>query len=511
MTSSPLPHAIGLYPASSFRVATGATAGERTLRQARWYFNGETIAVPVDDAPLASFTKGVGAFDDVKTWAASHDGDAIEYPPLVWIGAPHVLRDARMSGDGSTIDGLALRTVDRLPLNRSYFDAHSVAYFAGRSLTVRGTRDGDAFELRTVWPDDFSLCARPPLRESSAPPAIAIRALMRETPGGGSQLPYAAWTLWQRDDAPDWRGRAVLGLIVNGAQGDDDEAHAGHFAIVTGRVQGDGRIGDWLVDNFYTLDAESEKGIVAAPVPLDAYLGDLNSGQSWYRPGYMLVLVLRDARAASLVQSALGRVYNQFYRHQLLYYHADANCTSISVDTLRALGWPIPPRGATSRWLAWLGFPLMIARERSLARARIAFDYLCTDQTVLMPAAAMEDAYASVIALVNGEHCDGRLGRMLAEDVDAVAFLRIPQFPSSRAFGDAPVVNLREYRARLPADRSQMQVVPVPPRPFPPTLRDDDLLAPRAHPSDIATRVWGAIAIAGVAAALYRLLRKRRD
>ena len=25
--------------------------------------------------------------------------------------------------------------------------------------------------------------------------------------------------------------------MVNGAQGDDDEAHGGHFAIVTGRVQ----------------------------------------------------------------------------------------------------------------------------------------------------------------------------------------------------------------------------------------------------------------------------------
>jgi hypothetical protein len=53
-------------------------------------------------------------------------------------------------------------------------------------------------------------------------------------------------------------------------------------------------------------------------------------------------------------------------------------------------------------------------------------------------------------------------------------------------------------------------MVPVPPRPFPETLRDDDLLKPRLHPSDIATRVWGAIAVAGVAAAVYRMLRKRR-
>jgi hypothetical protein len=75
-------------------------------------------------------------------------------------------------------------------------------------------------------------------------------------------------------------GRAVLALVINGAQGDDDEAHAGHFALVTGRTREDGAIGDWLVNNFYALDSESEKGILAAPVPLDNYLADLNSGQT---------------------------------------------------------------------------------------------------------------------------------------------------------------------------------------------------------------------------------------
>ena len=501
---------LGLFPASSFRIVTGATAGEHTLRQARWYFNGETIAVPGDGLPVATFTKGVAAFDDVRKWTMSRNDDSTDYPPLVWIGAPHVMHDARISGNGRTIGGLELRLVAKLPLNRSYFDEHSVAFFAGRPLTVRGTREGNTFELRTLWPDDFLLAQRPPVRQMRDAPALAVRALMREAPHGGSREPIAAWTLWQRDDASEWVGRPVLGLVVNGAQGDDDEAHAGHFAIVTGCNRADGRIGEWLVNNFYTLDAESEKGIIAAPVPLDAYSGDLNSGQGWYRPSYLLVLVLRDARAASLVQSALGRVYNQLYRHQLCYYHPDANCTSISVDALRALGWRIPRRGPTSRFLAWLTFPLMVAKERSLARAKIAFDYMCTDQTRLLPAAAMEDAYACVHALVTGERSEGLLGRMLATDVDTIAFVRIPQFPSSRAFGDAPVTSLQEYRARLPEDRSQMQVVPVPPRPFPETLRDDDLLKPRLHASDIAARVWGAIAIAGIAALAYRVLRKLR-
>jgi hypothetical protein len=89
---------------------------------------------------------------------------------------------------------------------------------------------------------------------------------------------------------------------------------------------------------------------------------------------------------------------------------------------------------------------------------------------------------------------------MLASDVDGLAFLRLPQFPSSRVFGDAPVDSLAEYHARLPKDRTKLQIVPVPPRPFPDALRDDDLVRPPLHASDIALRAWGAIAVAGIAA-----------
>jgi apolipoprotein N-acyltransferase len=126
---------------------------------------------------------------------------------------------------------------------------------------------------------------------------------------------------------------------------------------VTGRVGTGGAIGDWIANNFYTLDAESEKGIIAATVPLDNYLADLNAGQGWYRPSCMLVAILSGDRAPTLLQSALGRVYNQFWRHQIVYYHPMTNCTSISVDTLIALGWDIPRRGPTSRLSAIAGFP----------------------------------------------------------------------------------------------------------------------------------------------------------
>jgi hypothetical protein len=343
---------------------------------------------------------------------------------------------------------------------------------------------------------------------------------MRELPDGGARAPYAAMTLWQRPGASDdWTGRSVLAFVVDGAQGDDDEAHGGHFAIATGRIRADGAIGDWLVNNFYSLDIESEKGILAAPVPLDNYLGDLNSGQGWYRPSYIVVAVLNDARAAELVQSALGRVYHQFWRHQLVYYHPTDNCTSISIDTLRALGLRVPERGPTSRLAAWAGFPFHVVRDRSIAKAKLGFDYLVADQTRLMPAAALEEIYALLRGLgearttaAGDDAKEGTLATLLAADLDAIAFLRLPQFPSSRAFGAAPAVTTWEYRSRVPEDPALAQIVPVPPRPFPAALRDDDLLPAPPHPSDTAAMVWGVLSVIGlpwVVLSLWRRWRRR--
>ena len=512
--------AFGLYPASAFRITTGECSDCPTIRQALWYFRAETIAVPRPGLPVASFATGVHAFDDVRQWAATRRADApIDYPPLVWVAAPDVVRHARLADDRRSLvtpDGaLAFEPAPKIALNRSYFDASSLAFFATRALTVRGTPAGDAFVARSFWPEDFRVGGvAPPARALPDPasPALSLRALMREAPQGGAQSPYAAVTLWQRDAAfTQWAGRPVLALMVNGAQGDDDEAHGGHFALVTGRVQPDGAIGDWLVNNYYSLDVESEKGIIAAPVPLDNYLADLNSGQGWYRPSYLLVAVLRDERAAVLVQSALNRVYNQFYRHQLDYYHPNQNCASISIDTLRALGWSIPVRGPSSRLLAWLGFPFIALKELSIGKAKLAFDYLRTDQTRLMPAAALEEAFGSLLAIGGGklpEHA-GALAHMLADDLDALAFVRFPQFPSSRAFGDAPAVTTWEYKARVPNDPALAQIVPVPPRPFPVALQDPDLLPHTLRPSDYALALWSVLSVVGIPFLLWRAWRWR--
>jgi hypothetical protein len=320
-------------------------------------------------------------------------------------------------------------------------------------------------------------------------------------------------TLWERTPgaARQWQDKPVLAAMVNGAQGDDDEAHGGHFALVTGRVGVHGAIDDWLANNFYTLDSFSEKGIIAATLPLDDYLGDLNSGQAWYRPSYLLVAVLKQQRIPQHLQSALNRVYNQFYRHQLVYEHATMNCASISVDVLRALGWNIPARGPTSKVLAAVGLPYFAVSERSLDKARQSYAYLSEDQTRLYPAVAFEELGADLLKLVQG-HTERPLTTfetMLAEDVDALVFLRVPQFPSSRAWGDAPVISAREYLARFPKDKSKAQIVPVPPRPFPAEMRDPDLLPPPRSSSDAALIVWGLLIVLGIPSLIVWALSRR--
>jgi len=512
---------LGLYPPSALRLSPGTCGDCPTIRQAQWYFRDEIVAVPRLGEPAATFTPGVHTFDDVRAWAARQAAGAPpDLPPLIWVAAPQVVRNARIGADRRTLvtphGDVPFRPVPKIAMNRAYFDKSSVAFFASRAVTVRGTTVDGTLVARTFWPEDFRLGPTPPraraLPEATSVP-LALRALMREAPRGGAQAPYEAVTLWVRSTEASWAGRSVIALMVNGAQGDDDEALGGHFALVTGRIAVDGDIGHWLANNFYSLDVESEKGIIAAAVPLDNYLGDLNSGQGWYRPSYMVVAVLRDPRAAALVQSALGRVYNQFYRHQLEYYHPNQNCASISIDTLRAAGWHVPVRGPSSRFLAWVGFPLVAAKERSFGKARLAFDYLRSDQTRLLPSAGLEEAFGSLVELARDASApgQGRLGRMLAEDLEAIAFVRFPQFPSSRAFGDAPVVSAFEYKDRIPNDPALAQIVPVPPRPFPEELRDPDLLPRDTRPSDYAAVAWGAVAAAGVLLATLWFLRRRRS
>jgi hypothetical protein len=518
LTGSPLDANIGLFRGEDFRLATGRCRDCAAIPQALWYFADETIAAPRPGRSVAGFVRGLTAWDDLRRWALAHAFvGTLDDPPLVWIGSPEIVRGARLSADGKTLIAGASRwsfaLVPKIPLNRSYYDRTSTAYLAARSLTVRGSTHDSVFTARTTWPEDFRLDESAPSQRIDAAPA-ALRSLVRAESRGGAQSPFAAVALWERTPgaARRWNDAPVLAVMLNGAQGDDDEAHGGHFALVTGRVGAGGAIGDWIANNFYTLDAESEKGIIAAMVPLDNYLADLNSGQAWYRPSYLLVAVLKSGRVANRVQAALERTYNHFYRHQLVYRHATMNCTSISVDVLRSLGWNVPARGATSWTGAVLGLPYFALRDRSLAKAAQTFDYLTEDQTRLFPAAAFEDIGADLLRMAYRSlaRTPTSFEAALAEDLEALVYLRVPQLPSSRAWGDFPIATAWEYSARYPRDPAKAQIVPVPPRPFPAALRDDDLLPPPCNRSEIALAVWAVLSIVGIPWLIWRWWRGRR-
>jgi hypothetical protein len=270
---------------------------------------------------------------------------------------------------------------------------------------------------------------------------------------------------------------------------------------------------DWLIANYYTLDAESEKGIIAAMLPLDSYLADLNSGQAWYRPSYMLVATLRDERAAAHLGSAQARVFNQFYRHQFVYQHAAANCTGISVSTLRTLGWQVPALGASSWWKAVAGLPAVTLATGSLAKGRAIFDYLTEDQTRLFPAVAFEQASADLLQLVNGQATRPLTAyeELLRQDVEEILLVRIPQLPSSRAWGSYPVAGVDEYRSRLPQDPAKQQIVPVGPRPFPPELKDPATPELKPLRSDYALAAYAAVLLAIGGVVLRARWRRKRS
>lgn len=525
----------GLFPADQFVVSTAAQAP--IAQSTRWYFGDEYIAARASAMSAQDYTAGMRPFADVRAWAKAYDPDALQPPALVWLGATGYATGAQLSADARsvTLHGVAtpLGLAPRLPLNRSYFDATSAAYLAQRTLTVRGEMRDGGFVAHTLWPEDFALAMHAPVTPLGADIAtsLALRGLVRATADGGAREPFLQRRLWSRtpeatattvaatpaaappDPAPtNALGRPVLVVMVNGAQGDDDESWGGHFALGTGTLGPGGHLGDVMINNFYSLDVVSEKGILAGPTPLDHYLADLNSGQAWYRPSYLIVATLRDPRAALMIQGALNRVIAQFWRHQLVYEHATMNCASISVDTLRALGWKIHARGASSRVLGWLGMPYALFKYGSVTQARMAYEYMTEDQTRLFPQAAFEEIGSSLLHLAThgAQPEDGALAQMLAQDVLALDYVQVPQLPSSRKFGGWAVVTPAEYYGKVPRDPANAQIVPVPPRVFPDDLRDADLLRPPPRRSDFPLVVWTGFAAALLGVAVRFALRLLR-
>lgn len=515
---------IGLLTAERLDLRTGACTDCTVPKQGLWYFENELIAVPAKGMPVSGFTPGADRKSDVATWAATPQAGALAYPSVTWIGAPSILERATVLPGGQrvrTASGgeLDIALVPQLSTNRSYANGATAAYFNGREVRMRGTLENtngkQVFVARTIWPRDFAF-ERDKLQSQPLQNPSDLAAFVREpVPAGGG---VETRLLWERHpgQARDWKHKPVLGLVLNGAQGDDDESLGGHFAIATGRIGERGEWADWAVNNFYNLDSVSEKGIVAATLPMDNYLMDLNSGQQYYRPSYMLVAVLQDPRTAVAFQGGVQRVFNQLYRHDFQYRHASANCAGISVDVFGSLGWNIPQRGPTAPLKSLAAYAYVAAKDGSLQSGRKIYDYLNEEQTRLLPAVAFEAMGLDLLQLIGAAQGPERVltpyEQQLRSDVDAVFLVRIPQIPSSRVAGSAPVFSFDEFRARVPEDQADWKIVPVDARPFPAALREPGSLA-EDDPSPIPLPIAGiaACSVLGVLGALAFWRRRNKS
>lgn len=441
---------VGLYPESDFELTTGAQcSGCNAPKQGLWYFPDDIIAVP-----------------------------KVGKPSLVWIGSPAMIEGARLSKDGKSLalsDGssVPLALTPKISSNRSYYDISSTSFFQDRPLRLRGEFVEEngvrRFIARAIWPEDFRVDFGS-LRSEPAKDAADIPSRI-QADGGGARSAFSATALWEKDPAAGraWAGKPVLGVMLNGSQGDDDETHGGHFSFFTGRFGPRGEMADWMFSNFYDLAQYSEKGILPSLVPMDKYMADLNSGQSWYRPTDVLVAVLKDERVALELQEKFKDLYAKYYAREVVYNHTTKSCAALVIDELRGDGWDIPKTGASSflsrkvlTTLVRIGGGKQAADEMDAAMQQ--------EKSRLFPRAAFEAAGADLLRL-GGEKPERGLTpieKELAADLEAVLFVRIPQLPSSRAFGSYPVASTEEYFHSVPMDHSKWKTIPSVPRSYPP-------------------------------------------
>lgn len=444
---------LGPYGEDEFELTTGRTCLVcKAPQEGKWYFMDEVIATP-------------------KSGRAA----------LIWIGSKEMYEGVKISADGKLAtlkDGtiVPFDVVKKIDSNTSFYDASSVNYFSGRSVRVRGElieKDGvKTLVARTIWPEDWRVDTAH-MKEGDAKNASDIDALVAADKGG-AKAPFETTLLWKREGVSgSFDGKPVMGFMLNGAQGDDDEALAGHSSLFTGRMGPGGSMADWLFDNFYDMNTYSEKGIVAAMTPMDKYMADLNSGQSWYRPSYVLVMVMKSDRAPKLFQETFKEQYAKYYSQAIKYDRTEKNCTALISDPVREQGWKFPENGKTPKPVAWL-----IAKAVGLASDKEAGEQirrsLRAEPTRHFPRAQFSTVGGDLLTMAGAWGAEPRsreytpLEKDIRDDLEAVLFVRLPQLPSSREFGRDPAGGVVDYFTRTPMDRSKWKTHPMPARPFPP-------------------------------------------
>ncbi|HEX6994509.1 MAG TPA: hypothetical protein VF339_10235 [Gammaproteobacteria bacterium] len=449
---------LGLFPVERFELAAGDCGDCGVPAAALWWFRDEVIAVPKVSARAS--------------------GPAEPAPPaIVWLGAPQRIVGARLSDDAREIRvggrSIPFALTPPIATNAAYADASTARFFAGRSLTIRGTEvegsTGSVFVARTIFPEneriDLTVLRSAPLRRNEL-----LGTLLEAQTDARYRLLYA------RSEPTGWGGLPVVAFVLTGAQGDDDGSRAGHLAIATGVLGERGEWDEWLVTNFYPLLEGNAKGIIPASLPIDNYLYDLNSGQLYYRPGYMLVAVLARPRAAVAVQRALENTLHALHCGSIEFDRARRNSTAMTIDPLRELGWRIPTVGPTSRIVGIAAAPVATIVRWSFRTGGSAYATFAAERTRLLPRVAFEVAGHDLLhlaALDGDDEADlTEFERMLAEDVEGVLFVRLAQVPSARRFGTYPVPSLWAYGAGLLSDPGDYEGAPdAEDREFPDALR----------------------------------------
>lgn len=497
---------VGLYTQSQFQTMHGACPQCTLLPQTLWYFRNETFAVPNAGLPVSQIAANKRGADDT----AALDANAL--PALVWTGSGQYWPQMTFNATATEVSSVqgerwSVKLVPKIATNRAYWNDDTTDFFSRSAISIRGELQDHTLVARTVWPKAFKLnlaAAQQPLYSGET-----LQSLV-QLEQGGARSAYQSRLLWEKSPgiAQQSAGKPALGILLNGAQGDDDEAHGGHFALATGVVGKEGDYGTWLVNNYYNLATNSEKGIIAGVTPFDKYMGDLNSGQAFYRPSYMLVAVFNQPEIPEQIQALNNRVMQHFYHNDLVYDHALENCAGISIDTLRQLGWQVPRRGVESMLKASAAYWYVAATERSLQKGRAMYDYLNTEMTRLFPAVAFDAIGNDLLNIVQSgdpHTLTSATMRDMPQQLEAIYFVRIPQIPSSRAFGQAPVYSFAQYLQQAPADRREWKIIPVTPNPLPAHLREGLARKPDSPSVLPAPAVLFLLAVTGCIWLLFKL------
>lgn len=202
-----------------------------------------------------------------------------------------------------------------------------------------------------------------------------------------------------------------------------------------------------------------------------------------------------------------------FYRQDFSYRHTGVNCAGISLETFRSLDWNIPKRGATNLPKAFVALPYKALCDMSLKSGLKAYDYLSVEQTNLYPFVAFRAIGNALLSGIVQGQASSAFEKKLAEDLEAIIYVHMPQFPSSRAMGMASVASLDEYMARTPADMAQWKIIPVGIRQFPETLKVKNAPAEPLRPAYYGLITWFMaliIMLLGVRYILQKLNKKNK-